>query len=80
MYFLLLYGINVKKINKFNECIENILSPHVHFFKKLLYLKNISKYKNKFIVLIFYNIILIKNVLYWKYVNIKNTMSYRNSK
>ena len=50
------------------------------FFKKLLYLKNISKYKNKFIVLIFYNIILIKNVLYWKYVNIKNTMSYRNSK
>ena len=50
------------------------------FFKKLLYLKNISKYKNKFIVLIFYNIILIKNVLYWKYVNIKNTMSYRNKK
>ena len=49
-------------------------------YKKLLYLKNISKYKNKFIVLIFYNIILIKNVLYWKYVNIKNTMSYRNSK
>ena len=49
-------------------------------FKKLLYLKNISKYKNKFIVLIFYNIILIKNVLYWKYVNIKNTMSYRNKK
>jgi len=32
MYFLLLYGINVKKLNKFNECIENILSPHVHFF------------------------------------------------